>query len=229
MTVRACQGKFVRTNLFLLTILCLAAPLQAVEATRLYPVDDTARDPAFRSYIAKLRSAVDRRNTGALRKLVDNDVVVGPTDADKGWTGFTARWRPDDREHSPLWTALTDLLTLGFIQEHPQLFLSPYLVWRFPRELNMATHLVVIRDNVALRGEPSPRATAVALLSFDVVQQLSRSPETGELAQWVHVRTVEGNTGYLNVRDVMSPLMPRAQFGIRRGRWLLLALEGPDR
>lgn len=219
----------IATNLPLLIILCLTAQFQASSAIRLYPVDDTARDPTFRSYIGKLRSAVDRRNTAALRKLVDNDVVVGPNEADKGWTSFMARWRPDDRERSPLWTALSDLLTLGFIQEHPRLFLSPYLIWRFPREVNMATHLVVVRDKVPLREGPSPRAAAIAYLSFDVVQQLSKTPETGELAQWVHVRTVEGNMGYLNVRDVMSPLMPRAQFGLRQGRWLLIALESPGR
>jgi hypothetical protein len=192
-------------------------------------VDDTGRDPAFRSYIGRLRSAVEARDTGALRKLVDEDVIVGPADDDKGWAKFTVRWRPDKRENSVLWTALSDLLSLGFVREHPSLFLSPYLVWRFPRDLNPATHLVVIRDKAALREAPSVNAPPVASLSFDVVRQLGE-PEGGEeLLQWIRVRTLDGKTGYLNTRDVMSPLMPRAQFGKHRGRWVLIALEGQGR
>ena len=197
-----------------------------MSVVRLYPIDDTARDSAFRSYVGKLRSAVEARNTDALRKLVDEEVVVGPAAEDKGWEKFTAKWRPDDRRDSLLWGALADLLSLGFIREHPSLFLSPYLVWRFPHELNVATHLVVIRDKAALREAPSRNAPVIASLSFDIVRKLG-DPQGGgeELAQWVQVRTLGGQTGYLNTRDVMSPIMPRAQFGMRRGRWLLIALE----
>lgn len=212
----------------LLIALCLLIQAQPV-SVRLYPVDDTARDPAFRSYIGRLRSAIEARNTTALRKLVDEEVVVGPSDDDKGWAKFTARWRPDDRRDSALWAALSDMLSLGFIRAHPSLFLSPYLVWRFPPELSMATHLVVIRDKAALREAPSLNAPSAASLSFDIVRQLGQPESSEELGQWVHVRTLDGQTGYLNTRDVMSPLMPRAQFGVRQGRWVLIALEGQDR
>ena len=143
----------------LLIALCLLTQAQGVSVPRLYPVDDTARDPAFRGFVKKLRSAVETRNTNALRKLVDNEVVIGPADKDTGWAQFYARWRPDD-EDSGLWPALADLLALGFIREHPALFLSPYLVWRFPSDLNRATHLVVVRDKVALRAAPSLRAAS---------------------------------------------------------------------
>jgi hypothetical protein len=214
-------------RIVLFVALCLPMQAQTPASVHLYPVDDTARNPAFHSYIRKLQTAVDHRSMAALRKLVDGDVFVGPADAEKGWSKFVARWRPEDA-NSTLWDVLSDLLTLGFIQEHPQLFLSPYLVWRFPRELSMATHLVVIRGNAALRDAPLSRATPSAYLSFDIVQRLSQTEQNQDLSQWVHVRTMDGKTGYLSARDVMSPLMPRAQFGLRRGHWLLIALEGPD-
>lgn len=210
-----------------LLIAFLLIQAQTLSAVRLYPVDDTARDPAFRSFVKRLRSAVEARSTNALRKLVDPEVVTGPAEDDTGWAKFVAKWRPDDAD-STLWSALSDLLELGFIEEHPSLFVSPYLVWRFPRELNRATHLVVIRDKAALRTAPSTRASAAAWLSFDLVQKLGE-PESGEgLGQWIRVSTIDGQTGYLNAKDVMSPLMPRAQFGMRRGRWVLIALEGQD-
>jgi hypothetical protein len=211
----------------LLIAVCILIQAQAASVVRLYPVDDTARDPAFHSFVKRLRSAVEARNTSALRKLVDPEVVSGPAEDDTGWPKFAAKWRPDAAD-STLWSALSELLELGFIEEQQSLFVSPYLVWRFPRELNRATHLVVIRDKAALRTAPSARAPEAAWLSFDVVRKLG-PPESGEgLGQWVRVSTLDGQTGYLNTKDVMSPLMPRAQFGIRRGRWLLIALEGQD-
>jgi hypothetical protein len=118
------------------------------------------------------------------------------------------------------------MLSLGFVREHPSLFLSPYVVWRFPRELNRAEYLVVIRDQAALRTQPSVRAPLSASLSFDIVQ-LTGPPATGEDAsRWMPVRTLDGKPGYVNVRDVMSPAIPRGQFGLRRGKWMLIALEG---
>jgi hypothetical protein len=208
----------------LLVAFCLF--LQA-DPVRLIPVDDASRDSAFHSYVRKLQSAVESRNAGALRKLVADDVLVGPGDEDKGWAKFAAKWRPDAGATSPLWSALADLLSLGFIREHPVVYLSPYLVWRFPRELSMATHLVVIRDHAILREQPSLRAASVAVLSFDIVRRLDESSVRDELIEWVHVRTFSGQTGYLNSRDAMSPIMPRAQFGLQRGRWVMTALETP--
>lgn len=204
------------------------AEAQTESVLRLYPVDDTERDPGFRSYVGKLRSAVEAHNTKALRKLVDQDVFVGPGDDDKGWAKFSAKWRPDDGEDAPLWAALSDLVALGFVREHPSLFLSPYLVWRFPRELSRQDHVVVIRDKVTLREEPSSRALPVAVLSFDIVRWLGEVEQTEGVIHWVRVRTLDGRTGYVNARDVMSPVMPHAQFAFRRGKWLLTALEGQE-
>lgn len=206
----------------------LLSQAQTPSVLRLYPVDETSRDHSFRSYVGRLQSAVERRDTEALRKLVDKDVVVGPSDDDKGWTKFVERWRLDDRADSIVWTALSDLLSLGFVREHPSLYVSPYLVFRFPRDLDMATHLVVIRDKVPLRASPAPNSPAVASLSFDIVDRLG-PPVRGEgLGRWVRVRTLDGKIGFVGTRDVMSPLMPRAQIERLRGRWLLVALEGEN-
>jgi hypothetical protein len=180
----------------LLIALCVLLQSQTASVVRLYPVDDTARDPTFHSFVKRLQSAVDARNTNALRKLVDSEVVrvSGPAEDDTDWAKFAAKWRPGDT-NSPVWPALSDLLDLGFIEEHPRLFVSPYLVWRFPRELNRSTHLVVIRDKAALRTAPSTRASAAAWLSFDVVLTLGQ-PEGGDgLGQWVRVSTIDGQTG----------------------------------
>jgi hypothetical protein len=205
-------------------VLALLAFLQTDAAVRLYPIDDAQRDSGFRSYVGKLRSAVEARDGGALRKLVDEEVVVGPDKDDKGWAKFAAKWRPEDKGGSPLWAVLADLISLGFVREHPTVYLSPYLVWRFPRNLDPSMHLVITRDKAALRESPSVDAPVVARLSFDIVRRLGDGDDKG-FVQWAHVETLDGKSGWVNARDAMSPAMPRAQFGQRRGRWLLMGLE----
>src|SRR5204862_6124258 len=133
----------------------------------------------------------------------DAEVVVGSAKDDTGWSKFAARWHPDDK-NSDMWTALADMISLGFVRDQPNLFVSPYLVWRFPRELSMGDHLVVVRDKAALRVEPSPKALAAALLSFDIVERLGPPRHGEDMVEWIPVRTLEGQTGYVNARDVMS-------------------------
>jgi hypothetical protein len=212
-------------------LLALAAiSLLSAQPPALYPVDDTARDPTFRSYVQRLRSAVEARSTKALRKLVADDVIVGPGKEDKGWKKFVDKWRPDDPGDRRLWVALSDMLAAGFVREHPRLYLSPYQVWRFPGKLDRAEHLVIARDKAALRERPSLDAPILATLSFDIVRSLGDPVKGTGLAEWQPVRTIpreEGPAleGYVNTRDVVSPLAPRAQFGLDGGRWLLIAIE----
>ena len=203
--------------------------LQASAPVRIYPIDDTDRDSTFRSYVHKLQAAVSALDSSALRKLTADDVVVGPREKDKGWQRFVEVWRPNDRNDPELWDALSELLSLGFVREHPSLYVSPYVAWRFPNDLDPRTHLVVIRDGAALRLSPGINAPISATLSFDIVGRISGAATPAgdnELRQWVYVRTLDGRTGYLNARDVRSPLMPRAQFARKNGKWKMVALEG---
>src|SRR5689334_8278757 len=83
---------------WLLIALCLFPQAEGSSPLRLYPVDDSLRDASFRSFVKKLRSAVEARNPSALRKLVDNEVVVGSVGEPAGWAQFSAKWRPDDAD-----------------------------------------------------------------------------------------------------------------------------------
>jgi hypothetical protein len=191
---------------------------------KLYPVDESARDPSFQAFTSRLRSAVERRNTKALRRLVDDDVVVGPDKDDRGWHKFLERWRPGDAE-TPLWAALGECLHLGFLREQPDLYLSPYVVWRFPDHLSRSKHLVVAKEKVPLRESPSLQAPVRAMLSFDIVRPAGDPVRSEGLATFVPVETGEGLRGFVNATDLISPMMPRAQFGFRQKRWVLIALE----
>lgn len=190
---------------------------------KLYPVDESARDPSFQAFTSRLRSAVQSRNTKALRRLTDDEVVVGPKKEDQGWRKFVERWQPDDPD-TPLWSALADILQLGFLREQPDLYLSPYVVWRFPSHINRRTHLVVAREKVPLREAPSLKAPVRAILSFDIVRPTGEPVRSSGLATFVPVETADLR-GFVDAKELISPLLPHAQFAFRQKRWVLVALE----
>ncbi|MBL8174881.1 MAG: hypothetical protein JNK48_09430 [Bryobacterales bacterium] len=207
-------------------ILLLLATLASAQGPlpKLYPVDETARDPSFQAFTSRLRSAVEKRDTKALRRLTDDEVVSGPEKEDKGWKKFVERWRPDDPD-TELWASLAEMLHLGFTREQPELYLSPYVVWRFPAHLSRRAHLVVAKEKAPLRESPSLDARVLAVLSFDIVRSAGEVVRSERLASYAPVETGDGMRGFVNVNDVVSPMIARGQFYFKQKRWVLAALE----
>jgi hypothetical protein len=206
---------------------CFAALLaQQPQGYRIAPVDDTDRDPEFRNFAAKLNKIALKRDAKALKKLVDSDVVTGTgrkgDPEEKGWKAFVARWRPEERD-SMLWETLTDILSLGCVRMHPRLYVGPYLVWKFPRELDRRRYLVLTRDRLVLRESPQREGLALATLGFDVVE---RTGERSADGQWVRVR-VGGKEGYVPAQYAHSVETPRIQFAQGDSGWRIVALEVP--
>lgn len=205
-------------------VLVLALTLLA-QTGRIAPVSDAARTPGFPAFLAKLKSAVDKRDAKALRKLTDQDVIVGGfiEKDEKGWAKFASRWQVEDKQ-SQVWDVLADLLELGFFREAPGTLVSPYLAWKFPRNLDPAAHLVVLRDALPLRSKPDRDAPTVATLSFDIVRLLEPF-QHAQAFDWIEVETLSGVRGYVQSANLRSPLMARAQFSERDGQWKLFVLD----
>ncbi len=199
-----------------------ALALDTPAPVRLYPIDDRQRSDDFRRYTVKLEKAVTKRDAKALRKLVDPDVIAGPKDKDEGWAVFVQRWHPEASDGA-VWTVLTDLLDIGFEQMHPKIFVSPYYAWKFPRDLDPRRYLVVVRDVVPLRAEPSRDSALVATVAFEVVERVGAAA-TGAF-DWVKIKTAAGKEGYVASQSVRSPITPRAQFALKDGSWKLVVLD----
>lgn len=206
-------------------MILLAAVALLAQGFRIYPVDDTAREHTFQTFTAKLNKAAVKRDVKAFRKLCDYDIVTGTGQKkdpeEKGWNAFVARWRPSDPD-SPLWEVITDMLSLGAVRMHPRLYVAPYVVWKFPRELDPRRFLVLTRDQVVLRTAPNRDAKGLAVLSFDVVEKLGEAP-----GEWALVR-VNGREGYVPNQFLRSSITPRAQFAEGSEGWRLVALEVPS-
>lgn len=211
------------TPLLLFLLLVQDAPPPV--ASSLAPVSDAAREPGFPQYLKKLREAIEKQDARALRKLVDPDVITGgfgPKD-ERGWDKFAQRWQVEDPAGS-VWSTLADLVDLGFFREAPQTLVAPYLAWKFPRELDQRTHLVVLRDALELRAGPSRNARTVGVLAFDIVKRVGPA-QPGEGFEWLEIETLGGKRGWVQSTNVRSPLMARAQFGRKDGRWMLVVLD----
>jgi hypothetical protein len=198
----------------LLLALCSASWAQV----KLYPIDDTHKDRFFVGFVKQLKAAVGKRDVKALRKLISDDVIVADKPEKKGWKEFQAKWNPADPK-SPLWSALEDMLDVGFVQEHPQIYLSPYFVWKFPDQLNPARFWVVTWGDEPLREKPDPRSREIRRLQFEVVERKT------EQDRWVEVETNDSTRGWVAKASVKDPTQARAQFSFEKGQWLMVLLE----
>jgi len=195
-----------------------------LSAQRLPPVDDSPRNPEFRGFVRKLASVAAKRDAKGLKKLVDDDVISGSEGKKdlKGWAEFRKRWRPEDPQ-SDVWDALATMCDLGFVQMHPTMFVSPYVSWRFPQDLDSRGAWVVTRAGVPLREMPDREAKVVATLEFDIVREATGA--SAAPAAWKRVRKGDGTEGFVLAQHLQSPNMPRGQFARQQGRWIIVALE----
>lgn len=196
-----------------------------VQAPTLLPVSDEAREPGFTAYVNKLKTAVAKRDPKALQKLIDPEVICGGISEkdQRGWDKFRTLWEVDRRE-SPLWDLLSDLMELGFFREAPAIYVTPYVVWKFPKNLDPSQYLVVLRDPLPLRKEPNHDSAVVAKLAFDIVRRVAPEADLGAF-DWIQVETFNGTRGFVQAAQVRSPQMPSAQFSLVNGQWRLTVLD----
>ena len=206
-----------------MTLLLLLGLL--AQGPMLAPVSDEARDQSFSAYVSRLKSAVAKRDVKALRNLVAPDVISGGFGAKDqlGWETFRKLWDLDRRD-APVWDTLADLIGLGFFREGPAIFVTPYVAWKFPKDLDPSQYLVVLRDPLPLRKEPNRDSPVVGKLAFDIVKRVDPQAALGAF-DWVQVETSTGTRGFVQAAQVRSPLMPRAQFSNQDGRWRLMVLD----
>ena len=206
-------------------VLVLVLVLLLAQDQKLAPISDAKREPGFTSYLKRLTSAVARRDTKALQKLTDPDVICGGwvEKDERGWANCAGRWKLEDNT-SELWDVLADWIELGFVRETPGIFVTPYVVWKFPRDLDPDDYLVVLRDALPLREKPERGAKAVATLAFDLVKRVDKQADLSGFA-WVEVETASGVRGYVQAAQLRSPKMSRGQFSLKEGQWKLTVID----
>lgn len=206
----------------------LAAQAAFAQERRLEPVDEAARDSSWVSFRNQLLNAVDARDRNYVMSILASDVRPG-LEAPRGPAEFRKRWEIDD-EKSALWRVLRSALFLGaaYVQRENggRELCAPYVLAKWPKDLDPFAHGVVIAREVLVKGEPSSNSATVQVLAYDIVPvaDWEVADKAADVRQrWVKIKVKSGE-GYVPEEQIRSPIEHAACFVKSEGRWRMTGL-----
>jgi len=209
-----------------LALFPVAGPL--AQEKRLEPVDEAGRDPSWVSFRNRLLNAVETRDRKYIMSILAPDVRTSLT-APRGAAEFRKQWDVDG-ENSPLWPALRSALFLGsaYVEREKgrRELCAPYLLAKWPPDLDPFLNGVAITRDVLVKAEPSSRSATLQVLSYDVaaVSDWEVPDKTPEAKQrWVKVKVKNGE-GYVPEEQIRSPVEHAACFVRTEAGWRMTGL-----
>ena len=184
-----------------LTLLAGLPAFSASARRRIPPVDESAVDPAFARFAAKLRQAATAGDRAAVAALSIPDLEV-------------------ERQDLP---ELARALAFGSAR-FDKGFAFPYWIGKFPEALDPFEHAVTIRAGAVLRARPDETAPAVAPLDYDIVHVPVWRPDS----RWQQVRRLDGPAGYVRGEDLRTCGHFHGYCERRGGVWKLVAFTEGD-
>jgi hypothetical protein len=197
-------------------------------ASRLCPIDEAAADSSLVEFRRELVAVVDRRDAEGLLRRIDPGIRTSFGE-DGGVKAFQEIWQPQSTSSS-LWDELHQVLTNGgtFREiDGERWFWAPYIFSAWPDSIDAFQFAAAMRANVPLRSSPSDSGAVTATLDWAIVELIPDSPPDPD-SKWIHVRTMEGNEGWVSESDVRSPIDYRAGFQEMNGEWRMSVLVAGD-
>ena len=212
LALAACGGEAVpRSDTVVQPVL---PALAGVAKVRL--VDEASKDPSLLAFRDTLLAIVARRDSAALHARFAGTVKYSFGDSQGGARGLFAHWH---RHHSmdSLWSTLDDVLRHGGQFSDTESFYAPWTFRSLPDSLDAFEYLIVRDTNVVVRATADFADPGFGTLSYDVVRA------GGERADslWRGIRLPDGRVGYVEAKNMRSPVEWR--IGMRRygSRWLI--------
>ena len=218
-----------------------SASPQTVETNQitLYPVDEAHKDPSFAEFRSRLLKAADNHDSEFILSILDPE-IINRSDGERGEKEFIHLWKlkePDSR----LWETLTTVLSLGGSfrdNAGTKEFCAPYVTSKWPTVVSQLTkdadpldYQVIINRNVPLRSEPTPGASVIVTLNYDIVRVYANNSfadsKNGD-THWLKISTVSGQQGFVPQNVVRSPSDYQACFRKTGSRWLMTELASRE-
>jgi hypothetical protein len=179
------------------------------------PRDDSATDPAFAAFRARLEVAASAGDLDVLRRLMSDRIQTIDDSLTPDQLFELVKLRSGSR-----WTGLLSALAAGVAWEPQQgHFVAPYLA-----AANLDLQFVVAASRVRMRATPSTNGRVLRVVSHVVVDILDETGTgLGGPGGWCKVRTTSGVTGYVAAEFVKSPNDVRFIFRRQNGQWKLVA------
>jgi len=217
--------KFVLGLVFLLSI----SSISIGQTKKFLPVDDSARDPTFFVFRARLFRAIQEKDAKFIYSILD-EKIQNDFGGGVGVANFKSTWRLE-RPNSQFWNELLSVLSLGGrFDEADHSFSAPYLFNGFPEGADEFQSGAIIEDGVRVRKEPSTQSDVIRTLSFEIVEvpNWEVKGNAKEKRQWVQVKLDDGQSGYVAAEFIRSPIDYRAIFEKKKGKWLMTAFIAGD-
>jgi hypothetical protein len=168
---------------------------------RIPPVDESHLDPAFKTFVAKLRAAVAARDQKAIRAMSVPDLVI------------------EDRDLPEL----AKILAMG-CGRFDKGFSFPYINAKLPEDIDPFEHAVVMKAGAVLRSKPAADAAVAAGLDFDILHVAQWNPKS----RWQAAKRLDGVRGYVHEDDIRTLGHFHAYCERRGGAWKLIAFDQGD-
>ncbi|HZN22830.1 MAG TPA: hypothetical protein VFB75_01300 [Burkholderiales bacterium] len=216
-----------------LTLLLLAAVLvvgvapAGAQERKLPLVDEAAGDVSWLRFKKQLVGAIQKRDKQFLLSILDRN-VRNQDDRSRGIAHFRKQWELDT-DDSPVWRELAAALQLGgaYIkrENRPRELCAPYVLGRWPEDVEPFKHGVVISRDAQVQAEPSNSAAALGALSYDIVvvsdwEVDDKAPEVKQ--KWVKIR-YRNRDGYIPEEQIRSPIEQAACFVKSANGWRMTA------
>lgn len=190
-------------------------------------VDEAAGDASWQRFKKRLLGAVEKRDKQFLLSILDKNVRNQDVRT-RGIAHFRKQWELDT-DDSPVWRELAIALQLGsaHIQrdKRPRELCAPYLLGRWPYDVEPFKHGVVIARETAVQAEPSNTAPALGMLSYDIipVTDWEVDDKASDVRQkWVKIR-YRDRDGFIPEEQIRSPIEQAACFVKSGNSWRMTA------
>ena len=190
---------------------------------KIYPADESHLDPSFAEFKAKLIKAIETQDREFLRSALTPGVSFhfeAPIPADRAMAVF-------DENEDASWEILHRLLLMGVERVQDGRFIAPYLFYAIGRTkgFDRFTNMVIADKDVEFYAEPTPDASVIALLSYDIVEFDRRESPSG----WYKITTIpDGQTGYIRRKYGYTTGSDRVIFAQHEGEWKLTSFTGGE-
>lgn len=206
-------------------VLCLAVPAAAQER-KLPLVDEAAGDVSWMRFKKRLEAAIERRDKQFLLSILDKN-IRNQSEKTRGIAQFRRQWELDAPD-TPMWRELKTALELGaaFMRRDkgPRELCAPYVLGKWPEDIEPVDHAVVISRDTTLQAEPSVSSAALGRLSYDIVaiNDWEVDDKADPRQKWVRIRH-QNRDGFLLEEHVRSAIEQAACFVKTAHGWRMTA------
>ena len=210
-------------------LLVSLASISVGQSRKFLPVDESAKDPTFFVFRARLFRAIQEKDAKFIYSILD-EKIQNDFGGGVGVPNFKSTWRLE-RPNSPFWNELLSVISLGGrFDETDHSFSAPYLFNGFPESADEFQSGAIIEDGVRVRKEPSTQSDVIRTLSFEIVDvpNWEVKGNAKDKRQWVQVKLDDGQSGYVAAEFIRSPIDYRAIFEKKKGKWMMTAFIAGD-